>query len=146
MKNRALLCLLSLWLSFGQVKLALADERTMVDMPPMMQAHMLGNMRDHLMAIEEIVGNLATGDFTQASHIAENRLGMSSLKAHGASHMAKVMPKEMAEIGTAMHRSSSRFALLIQDAELTENHAEVYGALQAVLTNCNACHSAYKIR
>ena len=70
-----------------------ADPRQHVELPPMMQEHMLGNMRDHLLAISEIQAALAAGKFDQAANIAEHRIGMSSLQVHGASHMAPFMPK-----------------------------------------------------
>ena len=68
------------------------DSRQFVKLPEMMQQHMMSNMRDHLVSINEILINLANGQLDQAAEIAESRLGMSSLKSHGASHMAKFMP------------------------------------------------------
>jgi len=125
------------------------DTRVLVDMPPMMQEHMLANMRDHLKALDEILGYLAQGNVDEAGKVAESRLGMSSLDLHGASHIAKFMPDAMADAGTEMHRAASRFVIAAQDAELAPGkdaqHA-VYGALQEVTSACNACHQAYRIR
>lgn len=87
------------------------DKRKLVEMPKMMQQHQLANMRDHLKAIDEILMNMGKGELDKAADIAEARLGMSSLSLHGASHMAKVIPKEMGAIGTSMHKAASRFAL-----------------------------------
>jgi len=125
------------------------DERELVEMPAMMQEHMLANMRDHLRAIDEILGHLANGEVDNAGKVAESRLGMSSLETHGASHMAKFMPEGMARAGTEMHRAASRFVIVAQDAELApgrEAQHEIYRALQAVTSACNACHQAYRIR
>ena len=36
---------------------------------------------------------MAKDELDQAADLAEYRLGMSSLQSHGASHMAKFMPK-----------------------------------------------------
>ena len=121
------------------------DTRQTVKMPDMMQAHMLSNMRDHLLALEEITRNLAEGQYDKASEIAENRLGMSSLKLHGASHMGKFMPEEMSRIGTNMHRAASRFAMTAKDAELEGGLNKAFSALSEVMQQCVACHSAYKI-
>ena len=75
---------------------ALADDgRQTVQLPDMMREHMLSNMRDHLLALEEITRHLANMQYDKAAEIAENRLGMSSLELHGASHMGKFMPREM---------------------------------------------------
>jgi hypothetical protein len=125
------------------------DSRELVEMPAMMQEHMLANMRDHLKALDEILGSLAQGDVDEAGKIAESRLGMSSLELHGASHIAKFMPDAMAAAGTEMHRAASRFVIAAQDAEFApgkEAQHAVYGALQEVTSACNACHQAYRIR
>jgi cytochrome c556 len=133
----------------GLASHASEDDRELVKLPPMMQEHMLANMRDHLAAIEEILGELASGNVDEASAIAENRLGMSSLSLHGAKHLGKFMPEAMGAIGTQMHHAASRFSIVAQDAELNAGKTpqrEVYKALQEITGNCNACHRAYRIR
>jgi cytochrome c556 len=125
------------------------DSRELVDLPPMMQQHMLANMRDHLAALDAILAALAEGNIEAASSIAEERLGMSSLTLHGAAHLSQFMPQAMADIGTQMHRAASRFVIVAQDAELNpgrEAQREVYRALQEITRNCNACHQSYRIR
>ncbi len=125
------------------------DVRELVKLPEMMQQHMLSNMRDHLVALEEILEELAEGRSDKAAEIAEKRLGMSSLSLHGAAHLGKFMPKEMGAIGTQMHRAASRFIIVAQDAELNpgkDTQRKVYRALQQVTENCNACHRSYRIR
>ena len=72
-----------------------SDSRELVRLPPPMQEHMLGNMRDHLVTLNEIVGDLADGKFDAAAKVSEQRLGMSSLSLHDAAHMAPFMPKPM---------------------------------------------------
>ena len=128
---------------------AAEDARELVEMPAMMQEHMLANMRDHLKALDEILGYLAEGNVDDAGKIAESRLGMSSLDLHGASHIAKFMPDAMAAAGTDMHRAASRFVIVAQDAEFApgkDAQRMVYGALQEVTSACNACHQAYRVR
>ena len=125
------------------------DERELVKLPPMMQAHMLANMRDHLRALDEMLGELAEGNTDKAAQIAEKRLGMSSLSSHGAAHLGKFMPPAMGALGTQMHRAASKFAIIARDAELEPGKAaqrKVYKAMQGILENCNACHRAYRIR
>jgi hypothetical protein len=85
------------------------DSRQLVDLPPVMREHMLGNMRDHLAAMLEIQQALAAGDYSTAGRVAELRIGVSSLTSHGASHMAPFMPAAMQDIGTAMHHAASQF-------------------------------------
>lgn len=125
---------------------ALADDgRESVQLPDMMREHMLSNMRDHLLALEEITRYLANQQYDEAAEIAENRLGMSSMALHGASHLGKFMPKEMGAIGTNMHRAASRFALAATDAELEGGLNKAFSALSEVMQQCVACHSGYKV-
>ena len=121
------------------------DTRTYVELPSMMREHMLSNMRDHLLALQTITQQLANQEFDRAADIAEQRLGMSSLDSHGASHMGKFMPKAMGEIGTGMHRAASRFAVAARNADVDGGLEKAFTALSEVMAQCVACHSAYKI-
>ncbi len=132
----------AVFMAAGPLSPAAADERVLVDMPPMMQEHMLGNMRDHLGAVNDILDALAAGDAARAAEVAEHRLGMSSLGSHGAAHMAPFMPQGMREAGTAMHRAASRFAREVVEGDL----AQGYRLLQEVTATCVHCHSGYRIR
>jgi len=145
----ALAAVAAILASSVQPVIAMDEKRQLVKLPPKMQDHMLANMRDHLVALDEILDELAKGQVDAAGRIAEARLGMSSLSSHGAAHMAKFMPEGMAKLGTQMHRAASQFVLVAQDAEIEpgkDAQRKVYRALQKVTQNCNACHQAYRIR
>ena len=118
------------------------DTRILVELPEMMQQHMLSNMRDHLNAINEILVYLGNDELDKAAETAEYRLGMSSLESHGASHMARFMPEGMRRAGTAMHGAASRFALKAQEGEVLP----AYRALSEITTACVACHSGYRVK
>lgn len=118
------------------------DKRQLVQLPEIMQQHMMANMRDHLATINKILFNLGNGEMDKAAEIAEQRLGMSSLETHGASHMAKFMPEGMRTAGTNMHKTASRFALKAQEGELLP----AYKMLTELTSTCVACHSGYRIR
>ena len=124
--------------------LSMADEdnRQLVQLPEMMQQHMLTNMRDHLTTLNEIMLDISNDKLDEAAEIAETRLGMSSLEAHGASHMAKYMPEGMRNAGTGMHKAASRFARIAQEGEALP----AYKALAEVTSACVACHAGYRIR
>ncbi len=117
------------------------DARVAVELPQMMQEHMMSNMRDHLAAIDEILVYLGNGELDKAAETAEYRLGMSSLESHGASHMAGFMPQGMRLAGTSMHRAASRFALKAQEGEVLS----AYRALSEITSACVACHSGYRV-
>jgi len=122
------------------------DSRVAVEMPAMMQAHMLANMRDHLLTLQEIQRSLAAGEYDVAADMAEKRLGMTSLQSHGASHMAGFMPKGMQETGTAMHHAASRFAVTAQETAVTRDLPRALGALSEVTAQCVACHASYRLK
>jgi cytochrome c556 len=121
------------------------DSRQPVSMPAMMQEHMRANMRDHLLAISEIQVALASGHYDAAAEIAEKRLGMTSLDAHGARHVAGFMPDGMQAIGTAMHHAASRFAVTAQEAAVTSDLPRALGGLGEVTRQCVACHAGYRL-
>jgi hypothetical protein len=139
MKWRAFILMCSLGLSLPAMA---EDQRQLVELPEMMQGHMLHNMRDHLKALNEILTYMAEDKLDKAAEVAENRIGMSSLDTHGAAHMAPFMPKPMQDAGTMMHRAASRFALKAQEG----GKLQAYDALKDITANCVACHSAYRIR
>ena len=143
-KARNIASLLSTILLIGLPvdSIASNDSRMAVELPQMMQQHMLSNMRDHLAAINEILIYLGKGELENAAEIAEYRLGMSSLESHGASHMAQFMPEGMRQAGTAMHKAASRFALTAQEGEVLS----AYLALSDITSACVTCHAGYKVK
>ncbi|NOQ70227.1 MAG: hypothetical protein GQ573_08980 [Gammaproteobacteria bacterium] len=144
MKEIIISAILMMLLLTGSTSIADNDKRQLVlqQLPEMMLQHMMSNMRDHLQAINEILINLGNGDMDEAAEIAEQRLGMSSLKSHGTNHMAKFMPEGMRQAGAGMHKAASRFALKAQEGDLLS----AYKMLSEVTSYCVTCHSGYRIK
>ena len=130
---------------FGLPTSSFADSRQLVEFPEMMQDHMLENMRDHLLALTEIQQHLALEEYEKAATVAENRLGMSSLGGHGASHMARFMPTGMQQIGTQMHKAASRFAIIVQEGSLEGITPKIAEGLAGVMQQCVAYQSSYRV-
>jgi len=124
---------------------AAEDERQLVKLPDHMRNHMLASMRDHLATINQIQIELAKGEFDKAADTAESRLGMTSLIAHNAEHLAPYMPKAMQETGTAMHHAASRFARTVQEAAVDGKLETALEGLAQVTTQCVTCHAAYRV-
>jgi len=137
--NKPINAVVSVILLFGSTSITAEETRQFVQLPEMMQQHMMSNMRDHLVAINEILINMANGEPDKAAEIAESCLARIF---HRASHMAKFMPEGMRQAGTSMHRAASRFALTAQEGEVLP----AYKALSEVSSACVACHSGYRIR
>lgn len=122
------------------------DTRQVVSFPAALRDHTLANMRDHLLALQEIQSALSNQQYERAAEVAETRLGMSSLTMHGAHDVAKYMPKGMQDAGTAMHRNASRFAIAARDATATGDLKPPLAMLSDVMGACVACHSGYRLK
>lgn len=125
---------------------ASVDARQVVRFPEDLRAHTLANMRDHLLALQEIQEALARQEFERAGDIAEQRLGMTAMKLHGAHEVAKFMPDGMQNAGSEMHRAASRFALAAKDAAATGDFKPVLEAMARITQQCVACHAAYRLQ
>ena len=130
---------------FGLPTSSFVDSRQLVEFPEMMRDHMLENMRDHLLALTKIQQHLALEEYEKAATVAENRLGMSSLDGHGASHMARFMPADMQQIGTQMHKAASRFAIIVQEGGLEGSTPKIAEGLAGVMQQCVAYQSSYRV-
>lgn len=128
------------------VQEAVTDRRQLVHYPEAMKAHTLMNMRDHLLTLQKIQHYLSRGEFDPAAEIAEQRLGMSAMKLHGASEAAEFMPAGMQAAGGAMHRAASRFARAASDASVTGELPPVLSALADLTARCVACHDGYRLQ
>ena len=123
-----------------------SDTRQFVRFPNELREHTLANMRDHLLALQEIQQALAQKREDKAARVAEERLGMSSLTLHGAHEIAKYMPQGMQDAGTEMHRSASRFAIEAQNASVTGDLRPALNALSKVTAQCVGCHAGYRLK
>ncbi|MGA8033363.1 MAG: hypothetical protein WCB48_13320 [Casimicrobiaceae bacterium] len=121
------------------------DTRELVRFPEPMRLHTIASMRDHLLSLQEIDEALSKNEFDKAANIAEQRLGMSSLEAHDAAHLAPFMPKGMQAIGTQMHQAASRFAIEAQNASVGNDVRPALAALGSVMQQCVACHATYRL-
>ena len=122
------------------------DPRFLAQFPPMMQAHILANMRDHLLAISQIQEAMAAANYDKASQIAEERLGQTALKTHGAYENSQFMPPMMQEFGNQMHRNASKFAIEIQNSSATGDSKPALLALSKTTQACVSCHAAFRLK
>jgi hypothetical protein len=122
------------------------DARQLIEFPDELRVHTMANMRDHLLALSQIQDALARGSFDEAGKIAEDRLGMTSLTAHGAHEVAKYMPQGMQDAGTAMHHGASQFALELQKTAVTGDLRPALSALSRTTQACVACHASYRLQ
>jgi len=136
-----------------------SDSRQLLHFPPMMQAHMLRNMRDHVETLDAILSALDIGDYAKAAKIAKDRLGLDSPAAAACkpspanatpgsmeAMMAVYMPPPMRAFGLSMHTAASDFADVAARADATHDAPAVLKALSRITPNCVDCHAAYRLR
>ncbi len=97
------------------------------------------------LSLQEIDVALSQNDFDKASHIAEQRLRMSSSELHGTAHITPCMPQGTQDIGTATHHAASQFAIEAQNASVSNDVRPELAALGTVMQQCVACHAAYRL-
>ena len=68
--NKPINAVASVILLFGSTSITAEEARQLVQLPEMMQQQMMSNMRDHLVAINEILINMANGEPEKAAEVA----------------------------------------------------------------------------
>jgi hypothetical protein len=124
----------------GQQALDHMDTRAPVPLLPMMANHQKQNMRDHLVAVQEIVGGLARNDFG-AIEGASKRIGYSEQMGAMCSHMGAGAPG-FTDQAIAFHKTADTIA----DAARSRDRDAVISALGATLGTCTGCHATWKQR
>jgi hypothetical protein len=118
--------------------LELMDVRTPLPMVPMMANHQKENMRDHLLAVQEIVLALASDDFAAIERAAE-RIGFSQETGQMCTHMGAAATG-FTEQALAFHHTADRIVIAARERD----RARVLGQLGATLEACTSCHSSWK--
>lgn len=114
------------------------DSRKPVPLLPMMANHQKQNMRDHLVAVQEIIAALATDDYA-AIEKAAGRIGFSEQMGQMCTHMGAGAPG-FTEQALHFHRTADGIAV----AARAKDKAKVMTELSATLQTCTACHAAWK--
>jgi len=114
------------------------DARLPVPLLPMMAHHQKQNMRDHLLAVQEIVVALATEDFP-AIEKAAGRIGFSEPMGKMCAHMGAGAPG-FTEQALAFHHTADG----ITAAAKARDRGRVLTEFAATLQKCTACHAVWK--
>ncbi len=114
------------------------DSRTPVPLLPMMASHQKQNMRDHLLAVQQIVAALATEDYP-AIESAAGRIGFSEQVGQTCEHMGAGAPG-FAEQALTFHHTADR----ITAAAKARDRVRVLTEFAATLQTCTACHASWK--
>jgi len=116
------------------------DSRTPVPLLPMMANHQKQNMRDHLVAVQEITAGIAASDFA-AIERASGRIGFSEQMGAMCKHMG-AGAAGFTERALAFHHTADG----IGDAAKRHDMKAVLAKLDETLSACTSCHATYKQR
>jgi hypothetical protein len=116
------------------------DSRVAVPLLPMMANHQKQNMRDHLLAVQEIVLAAGRDDFS-AVETAAGRIGYSPQMGQMCTHMGAATPG-FADQALAFHHTADTIA----GAARQHDRAAVMRALGTTLQACTGCHETFRQR
>ena len=114
------------------------DGRTPVPMLAMMANHQKQNMRDHLLAVQEIAAGAASGDFPAVERSAA-RIGYSEPMGRMCTHMGAAAPG-FTERALDFHHTADTISAAAREHDQTK----VLQALGATLARCTGCHAVFK--
>ncbi len=116
------------------------DPRVPVAMLAFMAQHQKEQMRDHLLAIQEIVAALADENW-QELEAAASRIGYSDAMAGMCEHMGAATPG-FSDVALRFHRTADTIA----EAARRKDSKAVLEATAATVSVCTGCHATYKQR
>jgi hypothetical protein len=122
----------------AQAALDAMDARKPVPLLPMMANHQKQNMRDHLVAVQEIIAALGTQDFAAIEKSA-GRIGYSEQMGQMCTHMG-AGADGFTDQALAFHHTADE----IGEAAKRKDADGVLKALNETLSACTSCHATYK--
>ena len=140
MKNLVFALFLLPTVAFGE------DARQLATLPPPAQEALREEMRDNLVALNEVLTLMAQGKIKEAGEAAEAKLGVSAMGKHRSKPMdarpGPHMPPAMHGVGMDGHRAVSEFAAVAK----TGDRDKALALLPNLTSGCVACHFSYRIR
>lgn len=114
------------------------DARVAVPLLPMMANHQKQNMRDHLVAVQEIAAAAGANDFA-AIEKAAGRIGYSEQMGQMCSHMGAGAPG-FTDKALEFHRSADKIGAAAREKDM----GAVWKRLGETLATCTGCHATFK--
>lgn len=114
------------------------DRRAPVPLLPAMASHQKENMRDHLIAVQEMVTAISIADYASVEAAAA-RIGFSQMMGQMCTHMGSGAPG-FADQAIEFHHTADRIGVAARE----RNVGGVLTALGATLQACTSCHAVWK--
>ena len=113
------------------------DERISLGLSPAMKQHQLANMRNHVEAVQSIIGLLSEGAFDKASHIAYSKLGLTEEMKKMCNSFEN---ENFKNLGLAFHKSGNALGDTLRTKDITKS----LGALHTTMSYCVQCHATFR--
>ncbi len=114
------------------------DDRQSLGIKGTMQGtHQLSNMRAHMTALAEIVKNMNSNQYEEASKVAQEKLGLT---VSMNSMCGSFGNKSFEAMGVTFHKSADALAQTLK----TKDQKKSMIALEKVMNGCVLCHSTFK--
>jgi len=114
-------------------------QRAVVPLTPEEREHVLGEMRDFLVALQGVTDGLARDDFGAVT-AAARKVGAGAEGGRMPPAIAKKLPPEFRQLAKATHDG---FDTLAADAARRDARHTLTQA-SALMQRCNACHAAFR--
>lgn len=122
------------------------DARQLAKLPAPAEATLREEMRDNLVALNEILSLAVAGKVKEAGEVAEKKLGTSTMGRHRSKPLdarpGPHMPAAMHELAVQGHRAATAFAVIAA----TGDREKTLAALPTLNNACVSCHLAYRVR
>ena len=113
------------------------DTRVSLELSAEMKQHQLSNMREHLAAVESIIGLMSENKFDDASKIAHGKLGLTPEMQKMCSMFNN---EKFTAMGIAFHKSGDDLGNALQSKDMNAS----LRALNKTMQHCTACHETYR--
>ena len=115
-------------------------QRVVVPLTPDEREHVLGEMRDFLVALQGVTDALARDDFGAVA-AAARKVGAGSEGGRMPPAIAKKLPPEFRQLARATH---DQFDALAVDAVGRRDARHTLAQTSALMQRCNACHAVFQ--
>ena len=124
----------------GETEVA-PDGRTSLLLKESERNFLLDEMRNFLIAVQQITDGIEKDDMTQIASAAK-KVGAGDL-AHVPAGLMGKLPLAAKTMGLSTHKAFDQLAM---DAEQLGDKDHVLSQLNQILPTCTACHALYKVR
>lgn len=116
-------------------------KRMVLDLPPAAQEGLKLTMREHLEAIDAIVGALAREDFAKAGTLANEELGFPKHHVAMQREQGATFPSAYHELAMAHHQAAEAMGAVIPTKDLKQ----ILPHLEQTIHACVKCHQVFRL-